>query len=113
RTGGFNGDFSDSSGTPLGDPYGSMAFLSVVVPNRINDGRSLPSVKVLTQGMKLPVYGEDGTPAGLQFSSNPAWVLMDVLRRSGWLLAELDVRASLPRPAIAARRSTRSIFTGL
>src|SRR6185436_7116171 len=47
RTGGFNGDFADGSGTALGDPYGSMALLSVVVPNRINDGRSLPTVKVL------------------------------------------------------------------
>ena len=45
------------------------------------------------QGMKLPVYGQDGSPAGLQFSNNPAWVLMDVLRRSGWLLAELDVES--------------------
>jgi hypothetical protein len=93
RTGTFNADFSDASGTPLGDPYGSMAYLSVVVPNRINDGRSLPSIKVLTQGMKLPVYGEDGAPAGLQFSSNPAWVLMDVLRRSGWSINELDVQS--------------------
>ncbi|HTM48820.1 MAG TPA: hypothetical protein VL285_09080 [Bryobacteraceae bacterium] len=91
RTGTFNGDFADNAGNPLGDPYGSMAVLSVVVPNRINDGRSLPSVKVLMQGMKLPVYDQDGSAAGLQFSSNPAWVLMDVLRRSGWTLDELDV----------------------
>jgi hypothetical protein len=93
RTGTFNADFSDTSGNPLGDPYGSMAFLSVVVPNRINDGRSLPSVRVLTQGVKLPVYDADGAPVGLQFSSNPAWVLMDVLRRSGWQIAELDVKS--------------------
>jgi Putative phage tail protein len=90
RTGTFNPDFSDRSGNPLGDPYGSMAFLSVVVPNRINDGQSLPSIKVLMQGMKLPVYGQDGTLTGLQFSNNPAWVLMDVLRRSGWSIGELD-----------------------
>jgi hypothetical protein len=93
RTGGFNGDFSDSAGTPFGDPYGSMAYLSVVVPNRISDGRSLPTVKVLTQGMKLPVYDADGALVGLQFTNNPAWVLMDVLRRSGWQLAELDVKS--------------------
>jgi len=93
RTGTFNPDFSDTSGNPLGDPYGSMAFLSVVVPNRINDGRSLPSVRVLTQGVKLPIYDAEGAPVGLQFSSNPAWVLMDVLRRSGWQIAELDVKS--------------------
>ena len=99
RTGTFNPDFSDSSGNPLGDPYGSMAYLSVVVPNRINNGQSLPTVKVLMQGMKLPVYGPDGSYIGLQFSNNPAWVLMDVLRRSGWSIAELDV------PSFAAAAS--------
>jgi Putative phage tail protein len=91
RTGTFNADFSDGSGNPLGDPYGSMAYLSVVVPNRINNGQSLPTVKVLMQGMKLPVYGLDGSESGLQFTNNAAWVLMDVLRRSGWSIAELDV----------------------
>jgi hypothetical protein len=91
RTGTFNGDFLDSTGQPLGDPYGSMAYLSVVVPNRINDGRSLPSIKVLLKGMKLPVYGEDGSLTGAQPSNNPAWVLMDVLRRTGWSISELDV----------------------
>src|SRR2546430_2672663 len=68
-----------------------MAYLAVLFPNRINYGRSLPAVKVLIQGLKLPVYGQDGSLTGLQFSNNPAWVLMDVLRRSGWSLAELDV----------------------
>ena len=91
RTGNFNADFSDSSGNPLGDPYGGMAYLSVVVPNRINDGRTLPSIKVLLNGLKLPVYEENGTLSGVLHTNNPAWVLMDVLRRSGWSLAELDV----------------------
>ena len=40
RNGVFDLDFSDSRGNPLGDPYGSMAYLSVVVPNSINDGQS-------------------------------------------------------------------------
>ena len=30
-----------------GDPYGSMAMASVVVPNRISNGQSLPKVQVL------------------------------------------------------------------
>src|ERR1035441_9548787 len=44
-----------------GDPYGSMAYLSVVVPNQLNNGTSLPSVQVLVQGLTVPVYGTDGT----------------------------------------------------
>src|SRR5712692_525600 len=91
RTGTFNADFRDSSGNPLGDPYGSMAYLSVVVPNRINDRRSLPSIKVLLNGLKLPVYGQDGSLSAVLHTNNPAWVLLDILRRSGWSLAELDV----------------------
>ncbi len=43
------------------------------------------------QGMKLPVYAPDGSLTATQFTNNAAWVLMDVLRRSGWTSAELDI----------------------
>lgn len=85
RTGNFNLDFEQ------GDPYGSMAYLSVVVPNRINDGRRLPGVKVLAQGLRLPVYGSDGAYLRDEFTANPAWVLLDILQRSGWAPEEIDV----------------------
>ncbi len=91
RTGACNPDFTDGAGHPAGDPYGSMAYLSVVVPNRINNGETLPQVAVLAQGLKLPVYAVDGTYGGEVFSSNPAWVLLDVLRRAGWGLTEIDL----------------------
>ena len=91
RTGAFNQDFLDGSGQPLGDPYGSMAYVSVVVPNRLNDGKTLPRVTVLAQGLKLPVYDLEGISTGAQFTNNPAWVLLDVLRRAGWRLSEIDI----------------------
>jgi hypothetical protein len=91
RNGGFNLDFADSSGNPLGDPYGSMAFMSVVVPNRISDGISLPSIKVLIQGLKLARFDSSGNHTDDVFTNNSAWVLLDVLRRSGWDLTELDL----------------------
>lgn len=91
RTGAFNLDFLDSSGNPAGDPYGSMAFLSVVVPNRINDGLTLPTIEVLVNGMTLDRYATDGTFEDQTFTNNPAWVLLDVLRRAGWGLDELDL----------------------
>src|SRR5262249_26479016 len=50
-------------------------------------------VKVLAQGLKLPVYGSDGNLIGEQFSGNPAWVLLDVLRRSGWSAVEIDLKS--------------------
>ena len=91
RSGAFNADFLDSAGHPAGDPYGSMAMMSVVLPNRINDGLSLPDVQVLVRGMQLPRYATDGSALGETFTNNSAWVLLDVLRRSGWKVAELDL----------------------
>lgn len=91
RTGSFNLDFTDAAGNPLGDPYGGMALISVVVPNRINDGRSLPSIQALIQGLKLPRYGSDGAWLGEQFTNNPAWILLDILSRSGWSTDEIDL----------------------
>src|SRR5690606_15715074 len=80
RSGEFNLDFSDQQGEPLGDPYGSMAYVSLVVPNRINDGRSLPKVEVLLQGLKVPVYNSNASWMGEIHSSNPAWIILDILR---------------------------------
>ncbi len=91
RVGGFNLDYVDSAGKPLGDAYGSMAVLSVVVPNQVSNGRSLPQIEVLVEGMKLDRYGADGSYLGEGFTNNPAWVLLDVLRRCGWTLDEIDL----------------------
>ncbi len=91
REGAFNPDFTDASGNPAGDPYGSMAYLSAVVPSRISDGASLPRIRVLMQGLKLARYHVDGTPDAEQFTNNPAWVLLNILQRSGWPEAEIDL----------------------
>jgi len=91
RLGNFNLDFTDSNGLPLGDPYGSMSVLSIVVPNRINSGRSLPNVEVLLQGMQIDSYNLDGTFQTTAFTSNPAWVILDILRRCGWSTSDLDL----------------------
>jgi len=91
RDGAFDPNFTDANGQPAGDSYGSMAYLSVVVPNSISDGNSLPTVEVLVQGLLIPVYNPDGTFDSNAFSSNPAWILLDVLSRSGWSAAEIDL----------------------
>jgi hypothetical protein len=98
RQGTFNTDFSDGQGRPLGDPYGSMALLGIVVPNRISDGKKAPKVQVLAQGLKLAVFDDAGNGAGEQFTNNPAWVLLDLLQRSGWTPDDLDL-ASFSRAA--------------
>src|SRR5579872_1111824 len=91
RNGTFNPDFVDASGSALGDPYGSMALLSVVAPNAICDGQALPSLEVLIRGLKLSRFDQSGLALADDYSNNPAWVLMDVLRRAGWTLSELDI----------------------
>ncbi len=107
RTGTFNPEYSNTSGNPLGDPYGSMAVLNVVVPNRINNGNSLPQVKILMNGMKLEQFGSTGSSLGVSFTNNPAWVLLDLLRRCGWSLDAID----LPSFARAAAYCGEAITT--
>ena len=70
----------------------------------INNGTGLPTVALLVQGLKLPVYGADGSYSGDRFSNNPAWILLDILRRAGWSLPEIDVASF----ASAARNATAS-----
>ena len=91
RSGGFNLEFTDGSGNPLGDPYGSMAFAAISVPNRVSDGRSLPNVQVMLEGLKLDNWSTGGEPLAAAFTNNPAWILADLLRRAGWNPGELDL----------------------
>lgn len=93
RSGVANPDFADASGNPLGDPYGSMAMAAVVLPNRISNGQTTPKVKVLLRGLKLEQFDAAGVSLGESFTRNPAWILLDVLRRSGWVLSEVDTES--------------------
>jgi putative tail protein len=91
RQGNFNADFADSAGNPLGDPHGTSITMSVVVPNRISSGKSLADVEVLMQGIDIDVFNSDGSFQATTYSNNPAWVILDILRRAGWSLSELDL----------------------
>lgn len=91
RNGAFDPNFADAAGNPAGDPYGSMAYLSVVVPNQINNGQSLPTVQVLADGLQLPTYTAAGSYQNTQFTANPAWILLDILQRSGWGTENIDL----------------------
>lgn len=93
RNGNFNLDFTDASGNPLGDPYGSMSVLSIVVPNRISSGKTLPNIEVLLQGMQIDQYNPDGSYQRTSYTNNPAWVVLDILRRCGWSISDLNVPA--------------------
>ena len=91
RNGHQDNNFGNAAGTAQGDPYGTMAYLSVVVPNRVNDGTSIPRVQVLLRGLKLWQFDTTGNLLSEQFSSNPVWVLLDVLMRCGYSKNEMDL----------------------
>ena len=78
-----------------------MAYLSVVVPNRINNGTSIPTVQVLMQGLKLWQFDTSGNFLGEQFSSNPAWVLLDILMRCGYSTPEINTASFATAAAYA------------
>ncbi len=79
-----------------------MAYLSVVVPNRINDGSSLPELKVLIDGLKVARYSASGQYLDLAFGNNPAWVILDILRRSGWTAEDFDLASFAETAAYCA-----------
>jgi Putative phage tail protein len=89
--GAFDLDFTDANNRPLGDPYGSMAVIEIVVPNRISSGRSVPTIEVLLQGLLLDIFNTDGSLQTTAFSANPAWVILDILRRCGWQTSDVNM----------------------
>jgi hypothetical protein len=94
----FDLNFTDANGNPQGDPYGSMAYLSVVVPNSISNGSSIPETQVLLDGRLIETFDSSGNSLGWSFTNNPAWVLLDVLKQGRWTIAEIN----LPSFAAAA-----------
>ncbi|MFB3777232.1 MAG: phage tail protein [Bryobacteraceae bacterium] len=112
RTGAFNSDFTDAEGKPLGDPYGSMAYLSIVVPNRVNDAQKLPKVQVLLEGLKVARYASNGAYLSDEYDNNPAWVILDILRRSGWNTEEIDLGSFAEAAAYCAADTQASDLYG-
>lgn len=91
RSGSFNMDFRNESGEPVGDPNGGIAVLSIIVPSTLGRRVGNASIQVLVQGAILPTYNNAGVYSGDSFTSNPAWVLLDVMRRAGYREEELDL----------------------
>ncbi len=42
-------------------------------------------------GLMLERFDTSGNSLGESFTNSPPWVLLDVLRRSGWLTTEVDL----------------------
>ena len=82
-----------------GDPYGSLCVILCVVPRRLAEATSAPKVRVLVQGPKLRVYTGTSTYS-LTYTSNPVWVIMDLLTWAGVSYSELDIQTFIDAAAI-------------
>lgn len=91
RDGAFDPNFKDSQGQPISDPHGSMAAVSVHVPASLISSNTLPTIEVLAQGATLRRFDNQGNVLGPFFTSNPAWILLDMLMRCGWQDADVDI----------------------
>jgi len=90
RTGSFDTDLQDASGSYPSGPYGSVSYLHLALPSSVQSGKSGPQVSVLVDGLVLQRYDVDGSDLGTAFTKNPAWVLLDLLQRIGWQPADID-----------------------
>ncbi|MGO9240425.1 MAG: phage tail protein [Bryobacteraceae bacterium] len=91
RNGAFDPNFMDSQGNPISDPHGSLAVLSVHVPSGLVSSNRLPTIEVLAQGLLLDRYDAQGNFLDQFFTNDPAWALLDLLRRCGWQDDEIDL----------------------
>jgi hypothetical protein len=92
----------------LGDPYGSMAVIEVVVPRKLSDSSSIPRVRVLLQGPAVRVYSS-GVPS-LQPTNVPVWNMLDAFTRGPARYSDFDI----PLAEISAAVCDTSIsFTNL
>jgi len=90
RIGDFDLNFTDAAGNPVGDPYGSIAYLSVVVPNKLTDGKPTAEIRVLVDGRLVETYTSGGASEGWSWSQNPAWVLLDLLKMARWPISLIN-----------------------
>jgi hypothetical protein len=80
-----------------GDPYGSLTTGVVVIYRQLAESGSAPNMMVQCQGplFKCPNTADAGDQASWPYlrSTNPAFVLMDILVWSNWQYAEFDLQS--------------------
>ena len=83
----------------LGDPYGSCAVIYVYVPKQLASSDAIPDIQVLVEGKQIRIYTGISTFTE-QFTSNPAWILLDVLKWSNWRYDDIDIQSFIDVAAI-------------
>ncbi len=88
--------YTDSSGNPQGDPYGSLATIEIVVYIDLAQSSSAPDVRILSVGplLKTPTSADPAGQAGWPYlwTNLSAWVLLDLLIWANYQYSELDLQ---------------------
>ena len=79
-----------------GDPYGNLATITVAVPRELIGVPQAPDVRVLIKGVRPRVYTAVDTFTN-SFTTNPAWILADVLRKGGFAYGDLHQKCEAGR----------------
>lgn len=85
----------------LGNPYGSIAVIEVVFYRKLAGSESIPGVRVLVDGPDVRVYS-DATTFAKTASSNPAWIILDLLTWCGVRYDEVDLASFVDAAAWCA-----------
>jgi hypothetical protein len=62
--------------------------------------------------MRLPIYAADGSALDSRFTNNPAWVILDLLRRCGWNPSEINLGSFAAAAEYAAEQIEAVDFAG-
>ena len=81
-----------------GDPYGSFSCIYVSVLRSVAGESSIPNVQILLEGVKVRKYTDVNTHT-VEFSDNPAWILLDVLTWTTWKYENIDIQSFIDAAA--------------
>lgn len=107
--------YTDTAGTPLGDPYGSLCVIVVVVPHQLVPASAVPRVQVLVQGPKIRAYTAPAafSDVGFPQNRNLVWALLDISIWLGWKYNYWNIQSLLDAAAIAeASINYENLFGG-
>lgn len=86
--------YTDDTHSALGDPFGSICRMGIVVYSQLFTGFGIPTVQVRTIGPKVAVYTSPTsfTMLGYPYNANSVWVVLDILKRSNYDISELSIQ---------------------
>lgn len=96
---------ADAGFDSKGDAYGSMAAIEIVVFRKVTDDLRRSQVRVLVTGPEVRVYSDGSTYSGAQ-TDNASWVVMDLLTKTDFDYADLDIAAFIAKAAICGASVT-------